>query len=474
MLKLPRLPPTSIRGPRPLPVLGSVGNLLRFFGDPVGTLRGLHARYGAVAALADRDAAMVCVFGAEHNRLVLSDANRFHNFADLLFPVPPDSAPTRLNNALTAMNGETHRRHRRLMMPAFSKASIEGYVAEMVAVTDAALARWPAGGALEMKREMVDLTMRAALRSLFGLDGEGDGENLGDLSMKYLEGLISPAAMLLPYRLPGSPYARFLALSARFEARLRALVAERRADGRGRDMLSLLLAARDDEAGGLSDAELIGQAAVMLIAGHETSAYTLCWTLFLLAQHPRVLGDLSDEVRGVLGGGAPTVEALARMALLDRVVKESQRLLPATPFMFLRRATEPFALGEHRLPAGATLILSPLVTHRDAAVFPEPQRFRPERWETLQPTPYQYLPFGAGPRLCIGAGFASQLLRVVLAMVLQRFRPALVDGARVSRKVQGITMGPRHGLPMRLAPSTAAPAKAARVRGDIGELVDLA
>ena len=119
------------------------------------------------------------------------------------------------------------------------------------------------------------------------------------------------------------------------------------------------------------------------------------------------------------------------------------------------------------------MILSPLVSHRLPEVFPEPKRFRPERWEGRQPTLYEYLPFGAGPRMCIGAGFASQTLRVVLPMLLSRIRPSLVSGAKVSRKVAGVTMGPRYGLPMRImAPGDALPAPEA-VPGDVHELVEL-
>ena len=199
----------------------------------------------------------------------------------------------------------------------------------------------------------------------------------------------------------------------------------------------------------------------MYVAGHETTAYTLAWTLFLLSQHQELFEPLGEEADA------------EQRPLLDRVLRESQRLLPATPYMFIRVATGPVTVGGHELPEKSGFILSPLVTHRQPEVYPDPLRFDPERWTRVDPSPYEYLPFGAGPRMCIGMGFAAQALRIVLPRILSRFRLELVDGSRVSRKVQGITMGPRHGLPMRLLPRTAAVKRAARIRGDIHELVDL-
>ncbi len=236
-------------------------------------------------------------------------------------------------------------------------------------------------------------------------------------------------------------------------------------------MLSILIEAHDEDGTRLTDSELLGHSAVMYVAGHETTAFTLSWTLLLLAQHPQLLAEVSAEARAAIGTSAPTVET--KLPLLDRVLKESQRLLPATPYMFIRQATAGFQLDGHELPADTGFIVSPLITHRIPELYEDPLRFDPERWTRIAPTAYEYMPFGAGPRLCIGMGFASQALRIVLPMVLARFGVELVDGAKVSRKVQGITMGPKHGLPMKLLASGASTKRATSVRGDIHELVRL-
>jgi cytochrome P450 len=279
--------------------------------------------------------------------------------------------------------------------------------------------------------------------------------------------------MLFPFRVPGTPYARFLSVSDRFEARLKRLIEERRATPGGRDVLSLLIGARDDEAGKLSDAELLGHTAVLFVAAYETTANTLLWTLLLLSQHPRVLADLEEELRSALHGAAPSLDQVAGLPLLDAVVKESMRLLPAVAFLFFRRAQEPISLGGLELPAGATFLISPVVAHRDPALFPDPLEFRPERWRGLDPSPYQYFPFGAGPRMCIGAPFATQSIRILLATMLQRFRFEPVPGTRVDRMVRGITMGPKRAVPMRVRLPEGPPSPAVSLSGDLHELVKL-
>ena len=260
----------------------------------------------------------------------------------------------------------------------------------------------------------------------------------------------------------GTPYRAFLRTCDRLDAEIRALIRDKRGKPEGaRDVLSLLLRARDEEGSVLSEDELIGEANNLFLAGHETTAVTLLWTLFLLEQHPRAAEDLRDELLGALRGGAPSVDQLSALPLLDAVVKESMRLLPAAPVLFMRRAEEPCELGRAPIPKGARIYLSPLVTHRDPDIFPDPARFRPERWRGLSPSPYEYLPFGAGPRMCV-------------AMVAPRRRFEVAPGARISRKFRGITLGPKHGMPMILAPATSGRRGAARrVRGDIYELIEV-
>jgi cytochrome P450 len=154
------------------------------------------------------------------------------------------------------------------------------------------------------------------------------------------------------------------------------------------------------------------------------------------------------------------------------VVKESQRLLPASCILFFREAKEPFEIDGRAMPAGTRLLTSPFIAHRDPEIYADPGRFRPERWETLDPGPYAYLPFGAGPRLCVGATFAAQAIRVALASILQRFRFEVPPGTRVDRHVRGITLGSKAGIRLRLSRGTGTPAAPAAIAGDIHAIVD--
>ncbi len=194
----------------------------------------------------------------------------------------------------------------------------------------------------------------------------------------------------------------------------------------------------------LSDEELIGHAFTLFVAGHETTSNALAATVLLLEQHPAVLADLLDELDGTLHGAAPTVAHVGTLPLLEGVIKESLRLLPPA-IIGIRIAAQPTQLSGYAVPKGANVVYSEFVTQRMPELYAEPDRFKPARWATLDPSPYEYLPFAAGPHMCIGWAFAMQELRVVLAMLLQRYRLALVPGTRVDLTVR---MQPKHGLPM--------------------------
>ena len=256
-----------------------------------------------------------------------------------------------------------------------------------------------------MQREMKNIALAVAFKTLLGLDLTPAGERLRTLVEAWMRVSFDPAALLLPFDIPGLPFHRQLRLSARVERALGAMIAYKRRTGADRgDVLAMLMQAHDEDGSSLSDAELIAHTLTLFVAGHETTANALTWTLFLLAQHPAVLADLRDELAG-LGGAAPALDQIDSLPLLDRVIKESLRLLP--PAIFLLRvamAEEPF--GAYTIPQGSFLFYSPPITHRLPDLYPQAERFDPARWETIHPNLYEYLPFAAGPRMCIGATFA--------------------------------------------------------------------
>lgn len=471
MLVRTDLPPIPIRGPKAPPVIGPLGGVLRFFADPVRSMLALHREHGDLAAVVDRNAALVCAFGAEHNRAVTTQTALFEHLSEVPIPVRPGTAFARFNNTVIFKNGDAHRARRRLLMPAFSKAAVEGYAPEMVSVADAMTARWPIGSTFDVAPRLRDLTVAIALRCLFGLRALDGSEELGRLETELLATLAAPLCMLIPFDLPGTPYRRALRLSERVEARVLRLIADKRRQPGGTDALSRLIAARDEDGSLLSDEDLVGECNTLFAAGYDTSAHTLAWTLFLLAAHPDVLDELDEELRSVLKGAAPRAEHLPELVRLDRVVKESMRLLPTPVLLFMRVCAGDAQLGAHTLPRGAQVLLSPIITHRDPARYPAPQRFDPARWATLEPLPYEYLPFGVGARMCIGAAFATVALRLTLARILQKARPVLPPNPRVDYVVRGPAMGPKGGLRLRLA-APGSRGRVERVRGNINELVD--
>ena len=212
-----------------------------------------------------------------------------------------------------------------------------------------------------------------------------------------------------------------------------------------------------------------------------TTAHALTWTLFLLAEHPSVMRQLWDELH--VDGSAPLAweeeerssdegeRAGESTSFLERVIKESMRILPASAYS-QRINNEAVDLGPLHLPRGTGIVFTPLVTHRLPELYPEPKRFLPERWISLRPSPYAYHPFGAGARLCIGGPLALDVLRITLRKVLLRYRLRVVPGAEISAHVESTMLMPTHGVPMQICPADGA-FESSPVDGNIHELVDL-
>jgi cytochrome P450 len=217
------------------------------------------------------------------------------------------------------------------------------------------------------------------------------------------------------------------------------------------DVFATLLEMRDADTGeALTNAELIGHMTILFVAGHESTRNTLTWTLLLLAQHPRILQALYDELHVKLNGAPPTLEQLNQLSLLEAVIKEAMRLMPTTPYI-TRRVIAETELGGQHLPPETIVVISPYVTHRSAELYANPQRFQPERWFDLSPSAYEFLPFGAGGRMCVAAVFGMMELKIILSILLQRHWFKIKDGAQIDRHV-GVTMGSKHGLPVRVEP----------------------
>lgn len=458
-----------IPGPPPSRFLGSHGNLIQFLGDPVGYLRRLYNDYGEIAAVVQGTRGMIFAFGPQFNQQILSNPTLFH-CTSLMLPGPKDSAQRRLCDAVFSMNNEIALSRRRMLMPPLHRRTIVEYRDAMVEIAAAALARWRAGETLDMAEEFRRVTLRISARVLFGIDDWTRPGKVAEMIDAWMKRSTSAPVRLLRRDWPGTPYRRMLRFAEALEKEILGLVDHRRGAQNGAgDLLSILLEAHDRD-GGVSDSELVGQTNLLLLASYETTTTALTWTLFLLAQHPEIAHNVADELAAVLKGVAPSVDQLGRLVLLDAVLKESLRILPPVVYN-TRTAVDDFELGSHRFGARTTVGFSHYITHHMAEIFPEPEKFQPARWSSREPSPYEYLPFGAGSRTCLGAAFALMSAKVVLAMLLQRFRFSVVPNAKIDRKGL-ITLAPKYGMPMRLSAPDRAFVKTP-VRGTIHEMVDL-
>jgi cytochrome P450 len=244
-------------------------------------------------------------------------------------------------------------------------------------------------------------------------------------------------------------YEGLLDYAKELEAEILGMIQLRRSKGDDRDdMLSALISAHDEE-GHISDEELVGQAALIFGAAHLTTAHTLTWTLFLLAQHPSIMAELHAELQRELSGGFPAIEEISRLPLTERVVKESMRIMPASSYS--QRVTScPTQLGPFSLSTGSAIIFSQFMTHHLPHLYPEPEVFRPDRWLSINPSPYAYLPFGAGPRMCVGTPMAMLILKGALPTILQRFKVTVVPYSEVSAKIVSTMLSPTSSVMLRI------------------------
>jgi cytochrome P450 len=235
-----------------------------------------------------------------------------------------------------------------------------------------------------------------------------------------------------------------------------------------RDLLSIVTNNPSEKGAPLSDAEIVGHIPTLLGAAFDTCQSTLIWTLVLLSQHPRIARDLLEELEGRLAGAAPSLERIHDLPLLDAVIKETMRILPPVPQQF-RVATKDTTLASFPVRNRTKVLLSSFLTNRNPDLYPEPDRFKPERWASINPSSYEFLVFSAGPRVCPGFWFGTSVLKVAVAAILTRFRVTLVPNARIDYKVR-IALSPNGNIPATLHRQDGAFAGSS-IRGSIRNLV---
>jgi cytochrome P450 len=359
-----------------------------------------------------------------------------------------------LGNGLLTSEGDFWRRQRRLAQPAFHRDRIRGFAAAMVELTLRMLATWRPDTEIDLHARMMQLTLQIVAKTLFGKDVDEEARVVGQAIELWMRRYASMLVVTFPWlmKLPTPQNRRTARATRRLNEIIYGLIerARRGPEGSG-DLLPMLLSARDEDGACMSDEQLRDEVMTIFLAGHETTAIALSWTFMLLARHPAVRAALHGELSQELGGRAPTLEDLSRLRYTDAVVREAMRLYPPA-WSIGREAQEECELGGYRIPRGSQLVICQILTQRDARWFPEPERFRPERWldgSTASLPRFAYFPFGGGPRVCIGNTFALMEAALIVATVAQRYELALRPGFE-PQMLASVTLRPRLGMPMRL------------------------
>ena len=433
-------------GPANIPLLGQS---LSFARDPIGFLSNVARKYGDIAYFR---LGSVDVFFVSHPDLVreVLIAQRAS------FTISPLRERLRgvVGQGLFTSHGELHAQQRRLMQPVFRKSRIEGYAAHMVELARRTRDRWTPGAQIDAAAEMMELTMFVAAKTLFGHDIKDDSDAVSrnvTLLLEYFTRLVSPFFSLL-LKLPLPSTLRFRKAVRDLDAVIYRMIEQRRASvGPGEDLLARLMQAKDDETQAqMTETQLRDEVLTLLIAGHETTANLLAWTIYLLAQSPEADAHMHAEAKALLGGREGFSAAdTDRMSYARKVVLEGLRLYPSGWFIG-RSALADVGLGGYIVPKGAVVMLSQYVMQRDARFYDAPERFLPERWtekfESELPRG-AFFPFSAGDRHCIGEGFAWQEALLILATLVERWKFELVPGQTI-RPRPSVTLRPDSAIKM--------------------------
>jgi cytochrome P450 len=423
---------------------------LRFRQNPLAFLQNLTRRHGDFATFKVLNRQMFFANHPDYIRDVLVTQNS--NFAK---GRALQKAKRILGEGLLTSEGETHHSQRRLVLPAFHRQRIASYGAVMVDHATRTADRWSDGARVDISQEMTRVTLGIVAKTLFDTEVGKEADEIGEAMTVMLEMfnlLMYPFAEILE-KLPLPMVRRYEKMRSRLDATIYRIIEERRISGKDhQDLLSMLLLAQDEDTGGkMTDIQVRDEAMTLFLAGHETTANVLSWTLYLLSLNPTAESNLHAELDEVLGSRPPAFEDIGRLQYTEKVVSESMRLFPPA-WGIGRRSLVDQTIGPYRVPADSIILLSPFVTQRDSRFFTEPDEFKPERWTPewkASLPPFAYFPFGGGGRRCIGEGFAWAEAILVLATLCKRWRVRLDQSEAVEPHAL-FTLRPRSGIRMRI------------------------
>jgi cytochrome P450 len=424
-------------------------NLREYARDPLGFLSHCARAYGDVVRLRFMGQRFYLLSHPDLIEYVLVENNRNFTKTRIL-----RRNRRLLGEGLLTSEGEVWRRQRRLAQPAFHRKRMAAYGEVMAAFTERSLEGWRDGQTIDVHAEMTRLTLEIVAKCLFGADVGAEAKDVGRAMKLALEDFSSQRRLIrIPKSIPTPHNLRFERAARRLDAIVHTIIEQRRTNEEDRgDLLSMLVLAEDESGKRMTDKQLRDEVMTLFLAGHETTANTLAWTFWLLSLNVAAEAKVAEELERVLSGRTPTLADLPRLPYVERVIKESMRLYPPA-WVMGRESVGECEVGDYRMPAGSTALMSQWVVHHDPRYHHDPQRFDPDRWtaghEKELPR-FAYFPFGGGRRQCIGAGFAMTEACLVLAAVTQRFRLKFVPGQSVE-PYASITLRPKEGIQMTLA-----------------------
>jgi cytochrome P450 len=360
------------------------------------------------------------------------------------------------DNSLILMDGDRHIQQRKLLMPPFHGERMKAYGTVIEQITKQVTNNWKVGQSFVARPQMQDISLKVILSTVFGLQEGERYEQIQQILIEMLNTFNEPlSAIFLFFKSlqrdlgAWSPWGKFLRRRQQLDELIYQEIRERRNQTQGEDILSLLLAARDENGQPMSDVELRDELMTMLFAGHETTAIALAWALYWVHYHPEVREKLLQELNSVdIANADPTT--ITQLPYLNAVCSETLRIYPIVFFALPRILQAPMQLMGYDLPKGMMVSVCIYSTHHNPDIYPEPKRFRPERFLERQFSQYEYLPFGGGNRRCLGMAFALFEMKLVLATILSHFSLELLDKKPLKPVRRGIVFAPSGGVHLRV------------------------
>jgi len=437
----------TVPGPHSLNPLKST---LAFRRSPLQFLAELQKQYGDIAQFPLFIWPTVFICHPDHIKYVLQDNHRNYDKNVLMFRI---ARPLVGNGLVTVVRGNDWLRQRRLAQPAFHRQRIAALGTVMTDTTNVMLQQWDTYArerqVFDVAKEMTNLTLQIVSKSLFNVDVSTEANTLRQAFLQTNSFLIEYFSIPFPPLFIRTPRnRRFWSAVQTTEAIVYEIIRNRRQQQEDiGDLLSMLLDAVDENGQGMDDKQLRDEVLTLLVAGHETSANALAWTWYLLTQHPEVEERLHAELDQILAGRIPTVEDLPQLDYTRMVLEEAMRFYPPV-WMLMRRTVQDDEIDGYHIPANSYILWSIYFCHRHPDFWEKPEQFYPEHFsvECSATRPrHAYIPFGIGPRACIGNTFATTEMQLVLATIAQRYRVSLVPGHPVEPEPM-FTLRPKHGI----------------------------